>query len=106
MDPTIDDYQNSALFGSAPNNSALTADMLNPSASGPDDWQTVLTNGISGAAVNGINGLVNNAVQSGQIQNAITARRGGVLMTGGVISSGNGLVKLVLIGAFILLLVR
>jgi hypothetical protein len=74
MYPETGDYQGDALFGSATNNSTLTADMLNPAASGPNDWTTILTNGISGAAINGINGAINNAIQAGQLQNVATAQ--------------------------------
>lgn len=107
MDPTVStgDYQNSALYGSAPNNSTLTADMLNPAASGPNDWQAILTNGIAGAAVNGINGAVNNAVQAGALQNAITANNNG-LYSPPVVVGNDGLLPLLLIGALLYALAK
>lgn len=67
---TTDDYQTGALFGNAPNPSTITAQDVNPAASGPNDWTTILTNGFASAAVNGINGAVNNAIVKGQIENA------------------------------------
>lgn len=103
MDPTIDDYQGAALFGTAPNTSTLTANMLNPSASGPDDWQTILTQGIAGATINGINGLVANAVQSGQLQNVATAQSLG--LTTQVAGQAN-IMPLLLIAAVLFVVVR
>ncbi len=96
MYPTTDDYQTGALYGPAPNYSTLTADMLNPAASGPNDWQTILTNGVSTAAVNGINGAINNAVTAGQIQNAMAARP----------LANVNLKTLLIIGAVIVLVLR
>ncbi len=101
MDPTIDDFQGQALYGTAPNTSTLTANMLNPSASGPNDWQTVLTNGIAGATVNGINGLVSNAVQAGQLQNAATAASLGL----GTTASSGSIMPLLLIAAVLYVVV-
>ncbi|MES2163357.1 MAG: hypothetical protein V4476_19560 [Pseudomonadota bacterium] len=100
-----DDYQLSALYGPAPNNSQINAMTLNPAANGPDDWATILTNGISGAAVNGINGAIANAVQAGQLQNVATAQGLGIRTTG--MSGGNGsIVPLLIIGAVLIALVR
>ena len=98
-----DDYQMSALYGPVPNTSALDASMLNPAANGPDDWLTVLTNGISGAAVNGINGAVNNAIVAGQIQNANAATSLTVRSTG--INSAN-MMPLLLVAALLYMVVK
>lgn len=103
MDPTIDDYQGSALFGNAPNNAQINATMLNPAAAGPDDWTTILTNGISGAAVNGINGMINNAIVKGQLQNASAATSLTVKSTG--LNSAN-MMPLLVIGVLLLLVTR
>jgi hypothetical protein len=96
-----DDYQNSALYGSATNNSSMSALDLNPAASGPDDWETILTNGISGAAVNGINGMIANAIAAGQLQNVATAQQLGI----GTKATGN-LTPLLIIGALLFLVLR
>lgn len=48
----------SSIYGNAPNYSVLPATTLNSQATGPEDWARVLANGISGAAVRAINGLV------------------------------------------------
>ncbi|MFA9273406.1 MAG: hypothetical protein ACEQSE_00910 [Candidatus Aquirickettsiella gammari] len=75
MTPAIGDYQGEALYGyNAPNPSRISAMDVNPYAQNPDDWTTVLTNGISGAVVHGINGMVNNAVMEGQLKNVRTAQ--------------------------------
>ena len=98
MDPT--DYQTSAIYGPVPNNSAIDATMLKPAASGPDDWTTILTNGLSNAAVLAANGWAQNHVDAGQIQNAIAAtplRKNGATIN---------LMPLLLIGAVVLLLVK
>ncbi len=76
---------------------------LNPYASGPDDWTTVLTNGISMAALNGINGAVNNWVQSGQIQNAGQAVQLGVMRPGG---PGGNMVSLLLLAAVVYVVLK
>jgi hypothetical protein len=55
------DANNEAIFGSAPNYSALPATTLSGQAQGPQDWGQVLTNGIAGAAVRAINGMVQGA---------------------------------------------
>lgn len=79
MNPRIGDYQGEALWGiDAPNPSRLTAMDANPYAQNADDWTTVLTNGISGAVVSGINGMVNNAVMEGQLKNVRTAQTMGM----------------------------
>ena len=74
MDPITEDVQGNALFGTVPNPSYMDAMSLNPTASGPDDWTTVLTKGVAGVAVSGLNGLVNNAVNAGAINNAVAAQ--------------------------------
>jgi len=98
MDETTD-YQTNAIYGNAPNYSAIDATTLNPNASSPSDWTTVLTNGIAQTLVNGIGGVVNNQVQQGQIQNAIAAKNGGVLSTGR--GSPGGGMGLLLIAALV-----
>lgn len=98
-----DDYQTGALYGDAPNNSQINATMLNPAAQGPDDWATILTNGISGAAINGINGMVNNAIVKGQLQNASAATSLTVKTTG--MNSAN-MMPLLVIGVLLLLVTR
>ena len=62
-------YANDALFGDTPNMSLLPADALNPGASGPADWNAVITGGIQGAANAAIRNMVNGAYQSGQLIN-------------------------------------
>lgn len=74
MNPITQDVYGNAVYGDAANTSAMDATSLNPTATGPDDWTTVLTKGVAGVAVSGLNGLVNNAVQAGQIQNAVAAQ--------------------------------
>lgn len=61
--------QTDALFGDI-NPSRIPAGLLNDQATSDDDFGTVLTKGIKGAAVNAINGLINGAYNSGQLQNA------------------------------------
>ena len=103
MDQTTDDAQSGALFGSSPNTSAMDAQTLNPAASGPNDWTTVLTNGIANAAVMGINGAVANAVNSGAINNQITAQNAGLFGGGAV---GISLMPLLIIGGIIYMAVK
>lgn len=98
------DYQMGALYGDAPNTAALDATMLNPSAAGPDDWTTILTNGISGAAVNGINGAINNAIIAGQIQNAKAA--GPLMARSTGIGGHGGVMPLLLIAALLYVVVK
>ena len=107
MDPTITDYQGACLYGNQPNTSAIDATMLNPSASGPSDWTSVLTNGISAAAVNGINGAINNTIQAGAIQNEITAINGGVVTTpSGTLMVGGSMMPLIICAAVIFLVLK
>lgn len=89
----MNDYQMQQLYG-PDYGGTINAQDLNSYASGPNDWQTVLTNGISHAALNGINGAVNNWVDSGQIKNAGQAVQLGVMRPGG----GN-MVPLLLVAA-------
>jgi hypothetical protein len=99
-----DDYQLSALYGAAPNYSQINAMTLNPAANGPDDWTTILTNGISGAVVNGVNGAINNAIQAGQLQNVATANSLGIRTVG--VGGGNSILPMLIIGAVLIALVR
>jgi hypothetical protein len=86
------DYQTNALYGDSAGAGTLYASDLNPGAYGPDDWTTVLTNGVSGAALYGLNGWITNQLQAGQIANqqaagAITVKgiRNGVTVNGGLV---------------------
>ena len=68
MATVVTNDANAALWGYAPTtNNLLTADMLNPNAEGEQDWNTILTQGIKGAAQGAIQAMVNNAQNSGQL---------------------------------------
>lgn len=56
-----------ALFGGT-NYSGIPANMLNADAADQYDFGTILTNGIKGAAINAMNGMINGAYASGQLQ--------------------------------------
>jgi len=86
------DYQTTALYGDQAGYGGLDATTLNPYASHPDDWQTVLTSGVSHAALNGLNGWIANQVQAGQIANSQAAGtlsvrgvRDGLVVNGGMV---------------------
>lgn len=64
------------LYGA--NYAALPATMLNDSALDQMDFGTILTRGIKGAAFNAMNGMVNGAYASGQLQApAVQVQAGG-----------------------------
>lgn len=79
---------NYAIFGTT-NNSQIPAVMLNPDANGDVDWDTILTNGIKGAANGAIQSMVQGAVNSGQLvlQQPATRPLGGMnlLLIGAVL---------------------
>ena len=60
-----DEY--SRVFGEGNNYSALPATMMNDSASGPMDWNAVMTAGIRGAALNAMSAMVGGAYADGQL---------------------------------------
>lgn len=74
----MDNAQSYAIFGGN-NYSQIPATMLNADAQSEQDFGTILTNGIRGVAINAINGMVNGAYGSGQLQNAgaVTVSAGG-----------------------------
>jgi hypothetical protein len=98
MDPTAttDDYQSGALFGSTPNTSTLTANMLNPAASGPNDYTTILTNGIASATANMIGGRINNAAENTALAGSLSTPA----------STGPSMTMILIIGAAIFFLVK
>jgi hypothetical protein len=68
MGTVVTNDANAALWGYAPTtNNMLTADMLNPDAESEQDWNTILTQGVKGAAQGAIQAMVNNAQNSGQL---------------------------------------
>ncbi|MFZ6748044.1 hypothetical protein [Undibacterium sp. Ren11W] len=77
-----------ALFAGA-NYSRIPATMLNDQATSDDDFGTMLTKGIRGAAANAINGMVNGAYADGQLQN-----QGAISLQ----ASGNNMNLLILAG--------
>jgi hypothetical protein len=86
------DYQMNALYGDQTGAGGLDATMLNPSAAGPDDWQTILTSGMAGSAMYGLNGWINNQLQAGAIANQQAANqftvrgiRNGLAINGGMV---------------------
>lgn len=83
-----------SVFGAGNNYSALPADMLNSSAADANDFGTLVTNGIKGAALNAINNMIGDAYASGQLQRPAPAP--GATMTPNT--------KLLLIGGAALLL--
>lgn len=83
------------VFGANNNYSALPANMLNASAADENDFGTLVTNGIKGAAVNAINNMIGDAYASGQLQRPVSAQVGGAM-------SSN--MKMLLIGGAVLLL--
>jgi hypothetical protein len=94
----MSDYQDYSLYGDTDNASLIPANMMNSNAMGPNDWNTVLTQGITGAAVSAINGMVGAAYASGQLKPMpVSATVGGRRISG---------TSLLVIGAIALLLLK
>lgn len=95
------DYQTDALYGDNYGNGGLDATMLNPGALHPNDWETVLTNGVSHSALNGLNGWIANQVQAGQIANAQAAGGLSIRGTGNGVVVNGGMVPWLVVGAIL-----
>lgn len=89
-------YQADAIFGSQANTSAIPADLLNVNANGETDWNSVIANGIRGAAQGAISALVGEKFQSGQLRDPATVQ----------VTASNKMIQWLLIGGVAYLVLK
>lgn len=91
-------YTVDAFYGDAANTSAIPANMMNQfAADGGADWNSIIANGIRGAAQAGIAAMVNEKYADGQLKPLPTAAA-----PAGALSGETGLIVLAVI-AYLLL---
>jgi hypothetical protein len=97
------DYQIRTLYGDTTGAGGLDATMLNPAAAGPNDWQTVLTNGFANSALYGLNGWMTNQLNAGAIANQQAAQQAGLTLAGtrNGLTIGGNILPMLMVGAIL-----